>query len=413
MSVGASGTVHCLHCFVRLDAQQGGGPQPAASMRVRELAGRAHVLCGGSSAALLAQNSARWAALWRAKLLVEPRVAGDADVTNLNCALEECIFRVLCCVADEVVMGLATIPAWFEASEFSTATLVALRPRAAQPVLSSWEFGPETSMRELARFAIDVWAAFRGTLDREWLRGVYGKVQAVVDEITVRVEVAGAPNGIGPAAGRDGVVGPNNVMTTVLVKHALEAAQQASYELRVRPRAEWGAVSARVAMPVDGATLTGPELAENAIVMHPYYFRSTTGRESAVRVDNLRTTDLAILNADPVLRLTGIAVRASTPNANLTDLASRLLVEVGPAIGWRFTGSAAEDRTVTALLCAMMYGFGNTRISGYVSVDGIHMQSASVSRPRHTPLPAGWAVVRFREAFAGAQEHLTANLSAN
>lgn len=409
--VGADGVLDVLHCVIH-------GSTDLVNQLTRDVLTKA-VRLSGTASKMRTLHTMRWNALWKAQARVVPRDGADAVVASLNRALEQSVFRVLCAVPDDVVLGEGPVDVLDEDAEFQVAAMLPLHPEMPTRALSRYVWDAHTPLRSLTRFILDVWAAYRACLDSVWLRGIMGKVQAALDEVVTRVQVAGLDvvtstyviDGVGPTAGRDGAPLEDDAYNTILVKHAIEAGVQASYEARVLPRDEWIRVDRLLAMPVNddreiipvsdtGVTAVEPE---HALLLHPYYYRQTLGVEVDV-LDANRPEILALAaSPDYVMRAAGLAVEvtdvaytvtSAARAAALAVLADRYSVLAQPLLDdWGALGDGVPMRDVAAFFAAFIYGFARTRITGQVSPTSIHTETAALTTPRHASLPYAWKAI--------------------
>jgi hypothetical protein len=411
--VGADGVLDILHCVVH-------GETDVVNQLTKEVLTKA-VQLSGTAAKIRTLHTMRWNALWKAQARIVARDGADPDVASLNRALEQCIFRIISTVPDEVVLVASSAPGQAPdgEAEFLVAAMLPLHRNMPTRALTGFTWDAHTPLRYLTRYVVDVWAAFRAGLNSVWLRGIMAKVQAVLDEIVTRVQVAGLDvaaatytiDGVGPTAGRDGAPLEDDAYNTILVKHAIEAGTQASYEVRVLPRDEWARVDRLLSMPVDddynliptSATGVAPTEPEHALLLHPFYYRQTLGVEVDVLEANGATVAELAASNDYVLNVSGLAVEVTNtayvvPSADrsvaLDALAVRYYALMAPMLDdWGALGDGVPVKDVAAFFAAFVYGFARTRLTGQVSPTSIHTETAALSTPRHASLPRAWKAI--------------------
>jgi hypothetical protein len=410
--VAADGVLDILHCVIH-------GPD-SVNQLTRDILTKA-VQLGGTASKIRSVHTMRWSSLWKAQARVVARDVANPDVKALNRALEQSIYRILCTERDEVVLSSRINPSHAPDAdaEFLIASMLPLKSKMPTRTLSRFVWDAHTPLRLLTRFVVDVWAVFRSSLDAVWLRGIMGDVQSVVDEIVTRIQVAGLDiqsasyviDGVGPTAGRDGAPLEDDAYNTILVKHALEAGIQASYETRVYPREEWIRVDKLLAMPVNddyeiipsSATGTAPVEPEHTLLLHPYYYRQTLGIQVDVFEANMADLVEMSSSSDYVLAVSGLAlevtasayiVTSAERSQALEALAARYYAHATPMLeDWGSLGDDVPIKDVAAFFAAFVYGFARTRITGQVSPTGIHIETAALTTPRHASLPYAWKAI--------------------
>jgi hypothetical protein len=409
--VGTDGVLDILHCVIH-------GESDVVNQLTKDVLTKA-VQLSGTAAKMRTLHTMRWNALWKAQARVVPRDTTDQDVAALNRALEQSVFRILCAVPDEIVLGESGADVLEGDAELLVAALLPLHAEMPTRALSRFTWDAYTPLSVLTRFIVDVWAAFRATLDAVWLRGIIGKLQAALDEVVTRVQVAGLDvetstytiDGVGPTTGRDGAPLEDDAYNTILVKHAIEAGTQASYETHVYPRDEWVRVDRLLAMPVNDAreiipvtdTGTAAVEPEHALLLHPFYYRQTLGIEVDVLTANMPEVVVLATSMDYVLRVSGLAVEATAAAYMVTSaerrvaldaLAARYYVLAEPMLAdWGALGDGVPTGDVAAFFAAFVYGFARTRLTGQVSPTSIHIETAALTTPRHATLPYAWRAI--------------------
>jgi hypothetical protein len=432
--LGASGAVDVLHCVVHGDYTgtflSPDTPQTVA--HAKSIAVQAHALCAGSAAQLRLVNTQRWAALWRSQIEVVPNAEGDADVEQLNTLLQMGMYRALSSFPDATFIGHGVRAGLAPGSEFRVAAALSLKPDSAHDALRQFDVGPDASLAELSLYVVNVWAVFRVTLDRVWLREVMPVVTRALNEITTRVQIAGLDegdevSGVGPTKGRRHQPLEDDAYTTILVKNALEMSIQASYELRLYPRREWMELSAALPMPVSGSVLlatsatgTAATDPEHVVNLHPFFFRQTLGTAVNVLTANKALADAAVTSADPVLRAAGVAVLtayapfvvSTSARADQLDALAAVVYAFRnlPASEWGFLGSDVTLEVTASVLACVVYGFARTRVTGQVSIDGIHTEKSGLQFARTASMPRAWKAIRTRSAALLSPENLTVNV---
>jgi hypothetical protein len=434
MTLGATGLVEVLHCVLHGDYTGTflSPDTPQVSLQAREVAQQAFALCAGNASQLRSVNTQRWAALWRAQLEVLPNNSTDVEIQKLNKVLQMCMYRLFASTVDSTHIGNNVTRNIKPSVEFMTASLVTLKAAMMLDTFKNFTVSPIVRTSALALYIINAWSVFRSTLDRVWLGDIMPIITKSMDEITSRIQISGMDieeevSGVGPTVGRLGQPLEDDAYTTILVKNALEMSIQASYELRMFPRQEWKKLNDTLQMPVSGAliqatTATGIAAVnpEHIINLHPYYYRQTLGTPVNVLTINKTLADTAVANADPVLKAAGIAVLTSylpfvSNSSDRADQLDALLVQFYalrdlPASEWGFLGEDQSLDTISSIVSCVVYGFARTRITGQVSVDGIHTERASVALSRTASMPRTWKAVKIKSATLLAPENLTVNI---
>lgn len=433
-ALGASAQVEVLHCVVHGDYTGTflSPDTPQASLQAKDIARQVFALCAGDATQLRVANTQRWAALWRAQLEIIPNDAANPDVKKVNEALQMCMYRVLSSSPDSTVIGVDVVPDIRPGVEFQTAAMLPMHAALMLDTFKTLKVTPKLSMSALALYVVNAWATFRATLDRVWLSDVMPFVTQATNEITTRVQIsgldeAGEVSGVGKTRGREGQPLEDDAYTTILVKNALEMAIQASYELRVFPRQEWKALNDELKMPVSGATIeatsatgTAATEPEHVVNLHPYFYRQTLGAAVNVLSTNKPLADAAVASSDVILRAAGIAVLTAylpfVPDAAVRagDLDALETVFVAMcssyASEWNFLGEDQDIATISSILACMTYGFARARVTGQVSVDGIHTEKAGLNLSRSASMPRAWKAIKIKSSKLLAPENLTVNI---
>jgi phage tail protein X len=433
-TLGATGYVEVLHCVLHGDYTGTflSPDTPQVSLQAKEVAQQAFALCGGNASQLRSVNTLRWSALWRAQLEVLPNISSDVEIQKLNRVILICMYRLFASTVDATHIGNNVTRSIKPGVEFLTSSFVTLKAAMLLDTYKNFTVSPVVRTSALALYVINAWGVFRSTLDRVWLGDVMTLITKAVDEITSRIQISGMDqveevSGVGHTVGRLGQPLEDDAYTTILVKNALEMAIQASYELRMFPRQEWKNLNDSLEMPISGALIQATSATgtaainpEHIINLHPYYYRQTLGTTVNVLTANKGLADSAVGNADPVLKSAGIAVLTSylpfvtntSDRANEMDVLKTRLYELRdlPASEWSFLGDDQTLATISAIVTCIVFGFARTRITGQVSIDGIHTERAAVVLSRSASMPRSWKAIRIKSATLLAPENLTVNI---
>lgn len=431
LTVAGAGSIHVLHCVAYGED---------ADAVVTRIAVSAMVAANNQSAGLHTGNTLRWASIWRSGLEITPRSPTDAAVKDLNVAIRAAKYRLMSTRRDTGSLSLG-VPggAW---SRASTAALVVLLPDyakgAASDGLRAALVSPDVldpaapRLEALASAVLDVWNAFRVTLDRAWTRTVSRDVYAAADILAQRIEIAGLPftdpatlqvplTKVGTVSTRFEEAVVDHGLTTHLVRQALAAATQIAYEVRDVASASWMAAYNQLVVPRDGGTFrysaadaTSATEDDQVLSYHPYVFAPPAPSMILANVMLAGRALAATTASDPdaEIRFASIAVLATTSNlsvgttnAAISAAYAALNAEVAALSPlWR---SISQDPTADAaatghFLAMMAYGFARLRIYGIVDRDGVHIQRAQLTNESIVLLPAEWLRVLSTQVTTGA-----------
>jgi len=431
-TVTGPGTLNVLHC-VRAG--------PDADAAVTRTAVAALVGANNSGAALRSGHTLRWASMWRSGITVSAKTAGDADVAAFNVAIRAAQYRLMSTRRDAGRVAAGPSGAAWIAGSASVAALLALLPDCARALAldavvdatrSAAALDPAAPRLDvLANAVLDVWNAFRVTLDRSWTRLAAPYVYAAANVLLQRIEAAGLASidpstlavpltSTGTVTTALGAVVTDHTLTAHVVRQALSAATQIAYDQRDIPPADWLTAYNSLVVPRDGSTLrysAGSATAarnDQTLAYHPYVF--ATPSPAVLPVPLLRegglTAATAVSDPDPVVRIGATAVLASAAplvtgatNGAIAAAYSALSSDVATMSPlWRSLAPtpAADVEGTSAFLSAVAYGFSRLRIYGLVDRDGVHVQRSRMEADALALLPVGWAGVVITQSRSGA-----------
>jgi hypothetical protein len=445
LTVVGPGVIHVLHCVaVGQDAD-------AAVTRtaVAALTG-----ANNNGAALRSGHTLRWASMWRASVVVTPKVPGDADVVKFNVALKAAQYRLLSTRRDAGRVTLAQAGKSWIKGDSAVAALLTVLPDCAKALALDAVVDATASAKALdpaaprldvlAGAILDVWNAFRVTLDRAWLRVASKEVYNAANVLLQRVEAAGLASinpttlavpltSAGTVTSAFGAIVQDHGLTTHVVRQALSAATQIAFDLRDIPPADWLTAYNQLVVPRDGNTIrysaaSGTDPAghnDQALVCHPYVFATPVSSvsPSAMLLAGKTTAELAVSDTDPTLRLGAIAVLA-TAAPLVTGLTNTAIAAAYAAIVndvdsmsplWRAMGRTpdADVQATSAFFSSVSYGFVRLRVFGVIDRDGTHVQRSRMEHEALVLLPANWAGVVVRQSWSGASAPLVRSISNN
>jgi hypothetical protein len=388
--------------------------------------------------------------MWRASVIVSPKVPGDADVAKFNVALKAAQYRLLSTRRDAGRVVLASSGKSWIKGDNAVAALLAVLPDCAKALALDEVIDANASTRALdpaaprldvlAGAILDVWNTFRVTLDRAWLRVAAPHVYSAANVLLQRVEAAGLASinpttlavpltSAGTVTTALGAVVQDHGLTTHVARQALSAATQIAYDLRDIPPADWLAAYNQLIVPRDGNTVrysaasaTAPRN-DQALVCHPYVFAAPAPSVSpaALLLAGKATAELAVSDASATLRLGSIAVLASAAplvtgatNGAIAAAYAALTADVDAMTPlWRSMGSSpdADVQGTSAFLSSVSFGFARLRVYGAVDRDGVHVQRSRMEHEALVLLPAGWAGVVIRQSWSGASAPVVRSIS--
>lgn len=428
--VAGTGLIHVLHCVAY---------GPDADTVVTRTAVAALVGANNLGSILHTGNTLRWASVWRAGITVVPKVPGNADVARVNLAIKAAQYRVLSTRRDAGRVSLFSQgPGWIACPVSAIVATVPDYSKAAavdtlkNALASQIATDPAAPRLDVLAFAIlDAWNVFRATNDRSWLRSAAPYVYSAANALAQRVEGAGLDSidpltlevpltSVGTVTTALGEVVKQHGLATHLVRQALSAAAQMSYDLRDVPPDAWLSAYNQLVVPRDGTVIrysaadaTGPQN-DQALVHHPYVFAvpSASIVPSSLLLSGRTAALSAAADEDATLRLGSIAVLASSSplvtgatNAAIASAYAYLdaeIAEMSPL--WRSMSPdfLVDVRVSAEFLSTVAFGFARVRIYGAVDRDGVHVQRAQLAAESIALLPATWAGVRITTVSVGA-----------